>query len=52
MAPGAPQKALSSWDPYYDRIVEAVKTSYPELSAESHDALLASIRSNFPDFRW
>jgi len=49
MAPGAPQKALSSWDPYYDRIVEAVKTTYPELSAESHDALLASIRSNFPE---
>src|SRR3989442_3305939 len=25
------------------------KTTYPELSAESHDALLASIRSNFPE---
>src|SRR5438094_5598871 len=46
---GCTAKSSLKLDPYYDRIVEAVKTSYPELSAESHEALLASIRSKFPE---
>ncbi len=49
MAPSASQKEFSAWEVYQERIVQAVKTMYPDLSAESHDALLASIRSNFPE---
>ena len=48
MAPGAPQKAFSAWEAYQERIVQAVKTMYPDLSAENYETLLESIRSNFP----
>jgi len=48
MAPGAPQKALSASDIYQERIVEAVKTTYPNLSAENYYVLLEEIKSKFP----
>ena len=37
-----------SWDLYERRIVLAVRTMYPHLSAENYDAVLESIRSKLP----
>ncbi len=40
MAPGAPQKTFSAWDVYQERIFDAIKTTYPDLSNETYNALV------------
>jgi RNA polymerase sigma factor (sigma-70 family) len=50
MATGAPQpSSFSAWEAYHEKIVEAVRITYPNLNVESYNALLNSIQSNFPE---
>jgi RNA polymerase sigma factor (sigma-70 family) len=48
MAPGVPKKAFSAWDAYHDRIVQAFRTMYPDMSHENEAILLKEIQRRFP----